>query len=167
MKYFFTRKLMLIKESDGFVCLPGGFGTQDETFELLTLLQTGKAAPAPIVLLDVPGGAPTGRAGRSTSIASWSPRDSCRPRTTSSSCVTDDVDAAVADIQRFWHNYHSIRWVGDRLVIRLRLAPTDDEVAELGDALRATCCVDGIIECDGSAARRGRRPRRARPLRGS
>src|SRR3954452_817112 len=56
MKYFFTRKLMLMKESAGFVVLPGGFGTLDEMFELLTLLQTGKAAPAPIVLLDVPGG---------------------------------------------------------------------------------------------------------------
>ena len=56
MKYFFTRKLMLMKESAGFVVLPGGFGTLDEAFELLTLLQTGKAAPAPIVLLEVPGG---------------------------------------------------------------------------------------------------------------
>src|SRR4051795_12088661 len=56
MKYFFTRKLMLMKESDGFVVLPGGFGTLDEAFELLTLLQTGKAEPAPIVLLEIPGG---------------------------------------------------------------------------------------------------------------
>src|SRR5207247_4757897 len=56
MKYFFTRKLMLMKESTGFVSLPGGFGTLDETFELLTLVQTGKADPAPIVLLDQPGG---------------------------------------------------------------------------------------------------------------
>src|SRR5207248_2361230 len=56
MKYFFTRKLMLMKESAGFAVLPGGFGTLDEAFELLTLLQTGKASPAPIVLLDVPGG---------------------------------------------------------------------------------------------------------------
>src|SRR5438874_1424015 len=56
MKYFFTRKLMLMKESAGFAVLPGGFGTLDEAFELLTLLQTGKAAPAPIVLVDVPGG---------------------------------------------------------------------------------------------------------------
>src|SRR5205814_6025796 len=56
MKYFFTRKLMLIKESAGFVVLPGGFGTLDEAFELLTLEQTGKADPVPIVLLEVPGG---------------------------------------------------------------------------------------------------------------
>src|ERR1039458_6379718 len=55
MKYFFTRKLMLMKESAAFAVLPGGFGTLDECFELLTLLQTGKAEPAPIVLLDLPG----------------------------------------------------------------------------------------------------------------
>jgi uncharacterized protein (TIGR00730 family) len=55
MKYFFTRKLMLIKESKAFICLPGGFGTLDETFELLTLTQTGKGVPVPIVFLDVPG----------------------------------------------------------------------------------------------------------------
>jgi uncharacterized protein (TIGR00730 family) len=55
MKYFFTRKLMLIKEAKGFVCLPGGFGTLDEMFELLTLTQTGKGVPVPIVLLDTPG----------------------------------------------------------------------------------------------------------------
>ena len=56
MKYFFTRKLLLVKESDGYAVLPGGFGTLDESFELLTLLQTGKAQPAPVVLLEVPGG---------------------------------------------------------------------------------------------------------------
>ena len=55
MKYFFTRKLLLIKESFGYAVLPGGFGTLDEAFELLTLIQTGKAEPAPVVLLEVPG----------------------------------------------------------------------------------------------------------------
>ncbi len=55
-KYFFTRKVMFMKESHAFVMLPGGFGTMDEAFELLTLIQTGKSTPAPIVLLDPPGG---------------------------------------------------------------------------------------------------------------
>src|ERR1700676_2751894 len=56
MRYFFTRKLMLIKESDGYAVLPGGFGTLHEDVELLTLLQTRKAQAAPVVLLDVPDG---------------------------------------------------------------------------------------------------------------
>ena len=64
MKYFFTRKLMLMKESKGFVCLPGGFGTLDETFELLTLHADGQGLPVPIVLLDVPGGTYWKRLGR-------------------------------------------------------------------------------------------------------
>ena len=55
-RYFFTRKVTFVKEAHAFVLLPGGFGTLDEAFELLTLVQTGKALPAPIVLLDVPGG---------------------------------------------------------------------------------------------------------------
>jgi uncharacterized protein (TIGR00730 family) len=144
MKYFFTRKLMLMKESSAFVSLPGGFGTQDETFELCTLLQTGKASPAPIVLLDVPGG---------TYWTRWveyvedelmgaglvSPQDD------ELYLVTDDVDAAVTEIERFWRNYHSIRWVGDRLVLRLRHAPTDAEVTQLDDAF-TDLLVDGHIE---------------------
>ncbi|MGK2949857.1 MAG: TIGR00730 family Rossman fold protein [Acidimicrobiales bacterium] len=144
MKYFFTRKLMLIKESSAFVCLPGGFGTQDETFELFTLLQTGKATPTPVVLLDVPGG---------TYWKRWveyvedelvagglvSPEDH------ELYLVTDDVDAAVAEVQRFWHSYHSIRWVGDRLVVRLKQAPTPAEVAQLDERFR-DLLVDGHIE---------------------
>jgi hypothetical protein len=144
MKYFFTRKLMLIKESSAFVCLPGGFGTQDETFELFTLLQTGKTTPNPVVLLDVPGG---------TYWSSWvryiddelvaaglvSPQDH------ELYCVTDDVDAAVAEIEQFWRSYHSIRWVGDNLVMRLRHAPTEAEVEELNESF-ADLLLSGRID---------------------
>src|SRR5688572_25062285 len=99
MKYFFTRKLMLIKESSAFVCLPGGFGTQDETFELLTLLQTGKATPSPVVLLDVPGGTYW------TAWAEYVERELAGKGLVSEHdhelyLVTDDVDVAVAEIQR-------------------------------------------------------------------
>src|SRR5437763_15268009 len=101
MKYFFTRKLMLMKESAGFAVLPGGFGTLDEAFELLTLLQTGKEAPAPVVLLDVPNG---------TYWRSWDRfvRDELMTRGVISAqdehlyFITDDVNAAVAEIRGFY-----------------------------------------------------------------
>src|SRR5947209_16837722 len=110
MKYFFTRKLMQMKESAGFAVLPGGFGTLDEAFELLTLLQTGKAAPAPIVLLDVPGG---------TYWRSWDRliREELVDRGMVSAddlrlCrITEDVDDAVNEILGFFGNYHSVRYV--------------------------------------------------------
>ncbi|UNK69581.1 TIGR00730 family Rossman fold protein [Microbacterium sp. H1-D42] len=132
MKYFFTRKLMLIKESLGFICLPGGFGTMDEMFELLTLQQTGKAEPVPIVLLDEPGGTFWRGLERfvDENLAAGgfiSTGDLDRV------LITDSVDAAVAEITGFWHNYDSLRWVGDRLVLRLRNAPTDAEIAELNE----------------------------------
>src|SRR2546423_1007709 len=126
MKYFFTRKLMLVKESAGFAVLPGGFGTQDEAFELLTLLQTGKAAPAPIVLLDVPDG---------TYWQSWDRfvRDELASRGLidaddhSLYFITDDVGAASAEIRGFYRSYHSIRYVGQTLVIRLQPAPAPEQ----------------------------------------
>ena len=127
MKYFFTRKLMLMKESAAFAVLPGGFGTLDESFELLTLLQTGKAEPAPIVLLDLPGepywesweGFVTGEVIR-RGLAS--PEDRAFYR------ITADVDEAVGEILAFYRNYHSRRFVGSVMVIRLRVAPSTDEL---------------------------------------
>src|SRR5947208_7928508 len=144
MKYFFTRQLMLMKESAGFAVLPGGFGTLDEAFELLTLLQTGKAAPAPIVLLEVPGG---------TYWRSWqgfieqelSTRGLVSPDDLRLCRVTDDVGDAVAELLGFYRNYHSIRHVGRTLVMRLRTAPTADEVETLNRDF-ADLCVDGRIE---------------------
>ncbi len=132
MKYFFTRKLMLVKESRAFLSVPGGFGTLDETFELLTLQQTGKAEPTPIVLLDVPGGTFwkgfrdfVDRELVSLGVVSADDLDRV--------LITESVDAAVAEITGFWRNYDSLRWVGKRLVLRLVNPPTDEEVHALNE----------------------------------
>jgi Possible lysine decarboxylase len=147
MKYFFTRKLMLMKESSGFVCLPGGFGTQDEAFELLTLQQTGKATPAPIVLLDVPGLTYWQEWKRFVEdelvAAGW-----VSPRDTNLFTLTDDIDVAVDAIRGFWRNYESLRWAGDRLVIRLRAAPTDAELVDLNERFGELCLEGGIERTD-------------------
>ena len=144
MKYFFTRKLMLMKESAGFVVLPGGFGTLDETFELLTLLQTGKAAPAPIVLLDLPGGGYWRAFGRFIS-AEVVGRGLAGGDDLGLYRITDDVATATGEVRGFYRNYHSIRWVGPRLVVRLRAAPTPQELGQLCRSF-ADLCRRGAIE---------------------
>ena len=144
MKYFFTRKLALMKESAAFVVLPGGFGTLDELLELLTLLQTGKAEPAPIVCLEVPGG--NYWAGWRAFLADEvEPRGLISPEDECLVFVTDDVTAALEHIQTFYRNYHSIRYVGELLVIRLHAEPTDAELDELSNSF-ADICMDGGIE---------------------
>ncbi len=130
MKYFFTRKLMLVKESRAFVCLPGGFGTLDETFELLTLTQTGKGLPVPIVFLDTPGDTYWERVHAFVEEQLVS-RGLVSAGDTRLYRITDSVDEAVDEILRFYSNFHTIRYVGDQLVIRLRYAPTDEQLAEL------------------------------------
>jgi hypothetical protein len=130
MRYFFTRKLMLIKESDGYVVLPGGFGTLDEGFELLTLLQTGKAEPAPVVLLDVPGGG-YWRGWDAFLHHEVEPRDLVSADDRALFKLTDDVGEATGEILGFYRNYRSCRWVGDLLVVRLAVAPDRGELAEL------------------------------------
>jgi uncharacterized protein (TIGR00730 family) len=150
MKYFFTRKLMLVKESSAFVALPGGFGTLDETLELLTLVQTGKANPAPLVLLDVPG--QTYWKGWDAFVAEelvaagW-----VSPGDVNLYTITDDLDDAVDVIRGFWRNFQGIRWVGDRLVVRLRAEPTPAEVAELDEQF-GDLLLDGHIEPTGPLA---------------
>jgi uncharacterized protein (TIGR00730 family) len=131
-RYFFTRKLMFVKESHAFVLLPGGFGTLDEAFELLTLVQTGKAPPAPIVLLDVPGG---------TYWLTWlqfvqhelRDRGYISPEDMNLVTITDDPDIALAEATGFYRNYHSLRFVEGDLVLRLHEAPSDERLASLNE----------------------------------
>ena len=134
-KYFFTRKLMFIKEADAFVLLPGGFGTLDEAFELLTLVQTGKSDMHPIVMLDPPGStywSSFERYLRGELLA----RGYIDEQDLSLYCCTQSVDDAVAEIERFYRVYHSQRFVRDRLVIRLNAMPTEESLGILQEEFR-------------------------------
>jgi uncharacterized protein (TIGR00730 family) len=144
MKYFFTRKLMLVKESRAFVALPGGFGTLDEVFELLTLVQTGKGEPVPIVLLDVPDG---------TYWKHWETfvrhelagRQLIAEHDIDLYHITDDVPTACRLITGFYANYESMRFSREKLVIRLRRAPNDEQLASLNEQF-GSLAVRGKIE---------------------
>jgi uncharacterized protein (TIGR00730 family) len=143
MRYFFTRKLMLIKESHGYAVLPGGFGTLDEAFELLTLLQTGKAQPAPLVLLDVPQGT-YWRGWRRFVNEEVASRGLIDQDDRALFKITSDVEDAARELLGFYRNYHSARWVGDLLVLRLTRAPTRSQLSELNDRF-ADIVTSGII----------------------
>lgn len=144
MKYFFTRKLMLVKESLGFICLPGGFGTMDETYELLTLQQTGKMVPVPIVLLDRPGGTFWQGFERFT-VDHLQATGMITAGDLDRVLITDSIDEAVAEVTGFWRNYDSLRWHREKLVIRLRSAPTDADIAQLNQEF-AGLLAEGQIE---------------------
>lgn len=147
MKYFFTRKLMLMKESSGFLVLPGGFGTLDEAFELLTLVQTGKAEPAPIVLIDTPGNAYWTAWEHFVSTQVYA-RGFADELDSSLYRITDNVDDAITELLGFHRNYHSRRFVGDTMVLRLRQAPSPDEIAMLSAAFADITGPKGIWRTD-------------------
>src|SRR5215831_16296608 len=131
-KYFFTRKLIFIRHSDAIVLFPGGFGTMDEGYEALTLMQTGKSQLMPLVLVDRPGG---------TYWKTWDKhvrehllRDQLiAPDDLNLYRITDDTDQAVKIITRFYRNFHSSRFVKEWFVIRLRHAPTDSAIEALNE----------------------------------
>ncbi len=131
-KYFFTRKLFFLKESDAIALFPGGFGTQDEAFECITLGQTGKTVPVPMVLIDKPGGSYW--RDWSTYIENQLLRNGLiSPGDTSLYTVTDRLDVALNAISSFYQVYHSNRYVDEQLVIRLRCDLSDAAVAELNE----------------------------------
>lgn len=130
MKYFFTRKLMFVKECHAVCLLPGGFGTLDEGLEVLTLLQTGKRDMVPVVFLEEPGG------------SFWHDWDEfvrrrllggrlISPEDLSLYKLTDRIDVAVEEILRFYRVYHSMRYVRNKLVLRLQTAPSEQQLAEI------------------------------------
>lgn len=131
-KYFFTRKLIFIRHSDAIALFPGGFGTMDEGYEALTLMQTGKSQLMPLVLIDRPGG---------TYWKTWDKyvrehllRDQViSPDDLNLYQITDDTDQAVKMITRFYRNFHSTRFVKEAFVIRLKYAPSDSAVAALNE----------------------------------
>ena len=163
LKYFFTRKLLFVKESDAVALFPGGFGTQDEGFEVLTLLQTGKSHMFPVVMVDQPGG---------DYWARWQDyvRDSLlkqgliSPADVSLYRITDSVDEAIDEIARFYRVYHSMRYVRDDLVLRLqrKLSPEALEGvrADFGDLLlRGTFEQMGALAAEAGDAHLAELPR--------
>lgn len=131
-KYFFTRKLIFIRHSDAIALFPGGFGTMDEGYEAITLMQTGKSQLMPLVLIDRPGG---------TYWKTWDKnirehllRDKLiSPDDLNLYQITDNADEAAKIISRFYRNFHSTRWVKDALVIRLKNAPSPSAIAAMNE----------------------------------
>lgn len=129
-KYFFTRKLMFVRSSHAIAMFPGGFGTMDEGFEVLTLVQTGKSVPMPIVYVDHPGG---------DFWKSWQKmidkqlldRGLISPDDLRLFKVTDDAQEAADEVTRFYSNYHSVRYVKDELILRLQRKPTEQQLDQI------------------------------------
>ncbi|MEN8183162.1 MAG: LOG family protein [Myxococcota bacterium] len=146
-RYFFTRKVSFVKESHAIVLFPGGFGTHDEGFEALTLIQTGKSEILPVVFVDAPGGC---------YWRDWTQHlhDHLLARKFISEDdlalfkVTDDVEAAVAETLGFYANFHSSRYVGDQVALRVRRAP-DPEQLEALQADFADLVARGRIQVSG------------------
>ena len=131
-KYFFTRKLVFLKESDATVLLPGGFGTLDEGAEVLTLIQTGKSKPRPIIFLEPEG---------SNFWSEWN--DFIKNKLLKNNYISkedlslfqivNNVDQAIEEIENFYSVYHSIRYVKKKTVLRLKKPVLDEAVQKLNE----------------------------------
>jgi len=147
MKYFFTRKLMFVKECDAVCLLPGGFGTMDEGYEVMTLLQTGKRDLVPVVFLDEKDGAfwrdwEEFVQRRLLGHGMISPEDLALYK------LTDNVDEAVREIDQFYRVYQSMRYVKHNLVFRLSEAPSAELLDDINAAF-ADILIDGTFTVGG------------------
>jgi len=131
-KYFFSRKLIFIRHSDAIALFPGGFGTMDEGYEALTLMQTGKSQIMPLVLIDRPGG---------TYWRTWDKHVREHLLRNKLICpddlflyqITDDIEQAVKWITRFYRNFHSTRFVKEQFIVRLKYAPSPSALQSLNE----------------------------------
>ncbi|TWU57767.1 LOG family protein [Rubripirellula reticaptiva] len=148
MKYFFTRKLMFVKECSAVICMPGGFGTIDEAFETITLMQTGKQTMIPLVLVDHPGGSywkDLGEFIRKQLLGNGmiSPADVNLYK------ITNSVDEAIEEVLGFYRVYHSMRYVGDQVVMRLKRRLSDEHMGQI-QAKFEDIIVDGSFQQRGA-----------------
>jgi uncharacterized protein (TIGR00730 family) len=156
-RYFFNRKVAFLREAHAIALFPGGFGTQDEAMETLTLVQTGKSPPLPLILIDEPGG---------TYWSRWMqffeeellaegyilPSDFHLFRR------VDSVEEAVEEIDRFYRRYHSLRWVDGLLVLRLKTPLDDARVEDLAREFRDLLVPGGRMWTDGPLEAEGDEP---------
>ena len=142
-RFFFTRKLMFVKETSAVAFFPGGFGTHDEGMEILTLIQTGKSDPMPVVFVDVSGG-DYWKDWQAYVVKQLLGRKKISAEDLALYKITDSVDAAVQEIIGFYRNYHSLRFVKDDLVIRVH-RPVSAALMESLNADFHDICQQGSI----------------------
>jgi hypothetical protein len=148
-KYFFNRKVAFLKEADAVALFPGGFGTLDEAMETLTLVQTGKRNPMPLVLVDDPDRPYWPHLIRFLEEDLLA-RDYICPADFSLFERVCSVDAAVEKIRHFYRRYHSLRYVHGQLVIRLTSALGPDEIRKLTDQFHDIIPPGGRIAASGA-----------------
>lgn len=144
-KYFFTRKLMFLSQCDAVALMPGGFGTLDEAYETLTLVQTGKASPIPIVMLEGAG---------NDYWEQW--QDFTTSRLLKRGLISEEdlglyhiartPAEAVEHVRRFYRNYHSSRYVRDDLVLRLRRPLRERDVERLNEEFKILVRKGAIVQ---------------------
>ena len=160
-RYFFTRKLVFIKEASAVALFPGGFGTQDEGFEALTLIQTGKAPIVPIVLVERPGGT-YWLQWRAYVAAELLRTGMISEQDMDLFTITDNVDTAVRVVCDFYKNYHSMRYVGNELVLRLERKLSDATLSRLNDEFGEIVTRGKIEQCHALPAEDGEYPEKPR-----